>query len=174
MLIIVRILTNAVKGIALNGALLRKLIGREEQREDNEGGIVMKIERYRRLKKIFYSYGKNKAQLRILFPPCMQGVDYSKVVVKSSPGNGVENQITAYISDKERIEREVLLVDRVYDFFADERDEELAKLIDTRFRRGKPMWNASNECAVSERQAIRWMHRAYAKAEEIAVELKIL
>jgi hypothetical protein len=134
----------------------------------------MIIEHYKKLKRIFCSYGKNKAQLRVLFPPCMQGVDYSKVVVKSSHCNGVGNQIISYISDKDRIEREVLLVDRVYNFFADERDEDLAKLIDVRFRRGKTMWNACNECAVSERQAIRWMHRAYAKAEEIAVELKIL
>ena len=134
----------------------------------------MRIERYKKLKRIFCSYGKNKAQLRVLFPPCMQSVDYSRVVVKSSHCNGVETQIVSYISDKERIEREVLLVDRVYDFFADERDEELAKLIDVRFRRGRPMWDASNECAVSERQAIRWMHKAYNKAEEIAVELNIL
>jgi hypothetical protein len=127
------------------------------------------------LKKIFYSYGKNKAQLRVLFPPCcLQGVDYSKVVVKSSPGNGVENSIVSYLLDKERLEREVQLVDRVYDFFADERDEELATLIDVRFRRGKPLWKASTEQCVSERQAIRWMHKAYAKAEEIAVEMGIL
>lgn len=135
----------------------------------------MRNERYRKLKKIFYNYGKNMAQLRILFPPCMQGVDYTRIVVKSGISeNGIENTIVSYISDKERLQREVSLVDRVHDFFADERDEELANLIDTRFRRGKPLWTASAECCVSERQAIRWLNKAYKKAEEIALELNLI
>ena len=135
----------------------------------------MTIDRYKKLKRIFNSYRKNKAQLRILFPPCMQGLDYSKIRVKSSnAGTHIEDTVVSYLADKERLEREVELVDRVYYFFADERDEDLALLIDARFRCGKPMWNASNECCVSERQAIRWMHKAYAKAEEVARELNIL
>lgn len=135
----------------------------------------MRTERYKKLKRIFNNYGKNKAQLRILFPPCMQGINYSNIRVKSSNSdNSVEDTVVSYLADKGKIEKEIELVDRVHDFFADERDEELANLIDTRFRRGKPLWTASVECCVSERQAIRWMHKAYAKAEEIAIELNLI
>jgi hypothetical protein len=88
--------------------------------------------------------------------------------------NANEQIIISYLIDKERIAREIEVVDKVHDYFADDRDTELAELIDMRYRKGLPHWKASNGCFVSDRQGLRWLERAYEKAEEIASRFGII
>lgn len=134
----------------------------------------MTKERLREIKRIFNSYGRNRALLRQLDAPGIQGVSYDKIAVKTDKSkNTAEQLIITYLLDKEKLERELALVDKVYEYFADDRDIELADLIDIRFRQGKWHWQAANGVFISDRQGIRWLEKAYEKAEEIAVQLHI-
>lgn len=135
----------------------------------------MKENRLNEIKRIFNSYVRNLSQLRQLTCPAIQGVAYDKVAVKTDKTqNSFEQLIITYLVDKEKLEKEILLVDRVYEHFADDRDVELAKLIDIRFRQGKKHWQAVNGVYISDRQGLRWLDKAYAKAEELSVEMNIL
>ena len=134
----------------------------------------MTEQRLREIKRIFNSYLRNISQLRQLERPGLNGVAYDKIsVVTDKSKNTVEQLIITYLIDKEKLEREIAVVDKVYEHFADDRDEELATLIDMRFRRGNPHWKAANGCYISDRQGLRWLERAYAKAEEIGEKLHI-
>ena len=106
--------------------------------------------------------------------PDVKGVSYDKIAIMTDKSrNSVEQLMITYLIDKEKIQREISLVDRVYDHFADDRDEELAKLIDLRFRHGSKHWKAANGVYISDRQALRWLERAYEKAEEIGLQMQI-
>jgi hypothetical protein len=135
----------------------------------------MEKDKMRKIKRIFSSYKTNLLRLRQLIPPSIQGVAYDKVVVQTTKSNNANEQsIIVYLIQKEELEREIELVNKVYEYFADERDEELAHLIDVRFRQGKKHWQSANACYISDRQGIRWLERAYEKAEDIGRELHIL
>ena len=135
----------------------------------------MTEERLKEIKRIFNSYGYNVAQMEQLDRPCIKGVSYDKIAVMTDKSrNTVEQLMITYLIDKEKLEKEIALVDRVYEHFADDRDVELAELIDLRFRQGKKHWMAANGVYISERQALRWLERAYVKAEEIGIQLHIL
>ena len=132
-------------------------------------------ERLKEIKRIFNSYGRNTAQLGQLALPGIKGVAYDKIAVMTDKGsNAVEQLIFTYLIDKERLEKEIALVDKVYEYFFDDRDVELAELIDIRFRHGKPHWVAANGVYISDRQALRWLEKAYAKAEEIGLQMHLL
>lgn len=134
----------------------------------------MTEERLKGIKRIFNIYGHNVAQLRQLETPGVKGVSYDKIAVKTDKSrNTVEQLVIAYLIDKEKLEKEIALVDSVYEYFADDRDVELAELIDIRFRQGKPHWAAANGVYISDRQALRWLEKAYAKAEEIGKQMHI-
>ncbi len=134
----------------------------------------MTEERLKEIKRIFNSYGNNVAQLRQLELPVVNGVSYDKVAVKTDKSkNSVEQLMITYLIDKERLEKEIALVDRVYEHFADDRDIELAELIDIRFRQGKYHWQAVNGVYISDRQGLRWLEKAYSKAEEIANDINL-
>lgn len=129
---------------------------------------------FREIKDIFNRYKKN---IQIIEQEChntVKGVDYSKVYIPSDKSvNHVEQLMIMYLINTEKAEREVRLVDLVYDYFSSDRDIELARLIDLRFRQGKPNWLAANGVYISERQAIRWLKKAYEKAFEIGREMNI-
>ena len=130
--------------------------------------------RLHEIKRIFARYRINKSQLKQIELPGINGTSYDKIAVKTDKSkNNVEQLVITYLIEKEKIERELALVDMVYSFFADDRDEELAHLIDMRFRCGNPHWKAANGCYISDRQGLRWLERAYAKAEEIGEKLHI-
>lgn len=134
----------------------------------------MTEERLKEIKRIFNSYGHNVAQLGQLELPGVKGVSYDKIAVMTDKSrNTVEQLMITYLIDKEKLEKEIALVDRVYEHFADDRDVELAELIDIRFRQGKPHWEAANGVYISDRQALRWLEKAYAKAEEIGMQMHI-
>ena len=134
----------------------------------------MTEERLQEIRKIFERYNKNKSEYRQLVVPTISGVSYDKIaVVTDKSKNPTEQMIINYLIDKERITREIELVDKTYDFFADERNIEFAKLIDSRFRLGKHHWQAVNDCYISDRQGLRWLDRVYEKAEEIGERLHI-
>ena len=91
----------------------------------------MTEERLKEIKRIFNSYGHNVAQLGQLELPGIKGVSYDKIAVMTDKSrNTVEQLMITYLIDKEKLEKEIALVDRVYEHFADDRDEELAKLIE--------------------------------------------
>lgn len=132
----------------------------------------MTDERLKEIKRIFNTYQRNVSQLRQLRLPTLQGVAYDKVAVKTDKSkNSVEQLMITYLIDKEKLEKEIALVDRVYEHFADDRDEELAELIDIRFRRGKKHWQAANGVYISDRQGFRWLEKAYVKAEEFGLKM---
>ena len=134
----------------------------------------MTEERLKTIRKIFNSYGRNKAQLRQLSLPGLSAVAYDQPAIMTDKSkNTAEQLILTYLIDKAQLQREIELVDKVYEHFADERDEELAELIDIRFRQGRKHWQASNEVYISDRQALHWLEKAYAKAEEVAEMLHI-
>ena len=134
----------------------------------------MRDNRLKEIKRIFNSYRHNVAQLRQLEIPSIKGIAYDKIAVTSDKSaNVVEQLMITYLIDKETIEKEILLVDSVYEHFADDRDMDLAELIDIRFRQGKPHWAAANGVYISDRQALRWLEKAYAKAEEIGLQMHI-
>ena len=134
----------------------------------------MTDERLKEIKRIFNSYKRNVSQLRQLTLPTLQGVAYDKVAVKTDKSkNSFEQLVFTYLIDKEKIEKEIALVDRVYEHFADDRDEELARLIDLRFRKGEKHWQASNDVFISDRQGLHWLRRAYEKADEIALQMHL-
>ena len=130
--------------------------------------------RLKELRRIFSSYTKNKMQLRQLTAPTLSAVAYDKLAIMTDKSrNSPEQLMLTYLIDKDTLSREIELVDKVYEHFADERDEELAALIDVRFRNGKKHWQAANAVYISDRQALHWLEKAYAKAEEVAEELHI-
>lgn len=134
----------------------------------------MTEERLKEIKRIFNSYGHNVAQLGQLESPGVKGVSYDKIAVMTDKSrNTVEQLMITYLIDKEKLEKEIALVDRVYEHFADDRDVELAKLIDLRFRRGKKHWQASNGVYISDRQGLNWLKKAYEKAEIIGIQMHI-
>ncbi|MBO5480159.1 MAG: hypothetical protein J6A63_03100 [Clostridia bacterium] len=134
----------------------------------------MTEERLKEIKRIFNSYGHNVAHLGQLELPGIKGVSYDKIAVMTDKSrNTVEQLMITYLINKEKLEKEIALVDRVYEHFADDRDVELAELIDIRFRQGKPHWAAANGVYISDRQALRWLEKAYAKAEEIGMQMHI-
>lgn len=134
----------------------------------------MKEERLKEIKRIFGHYGQNLAELRQLDAPDVKSVSYDKIAVKTDKSkNTVEQLVIAYLIDKERLEKEIALVDRVYEHFADDRDRELAELIDIRFRQGEYHWQAANRIYISDRQGLRWLEKAYEKAEEIGLQMHI-
>lgn len=134
----------------------------------------MTEERLKEIKRIFGHYGQNRTQLRQLERPGIKGVSYDKIAVQTDKSqNTVEQLMITYLIDREKIEKEIALVDKVYEFFADDRDSELATLIDIRFRKGKKHWQAVNGVYISDRQGLRWLEKAYLKAEEIAIEMHI-
>ena len=134
----------------------------------------MTEERLKEIKRIFNTYGHNVAQLGQLVPPGVKGVSYDKIAVMTDKSrNTVEQLMITYLIDKEKLEKEIALVDRVYEHFADDRDVELAELINIRFRLGNPHWAAANGVYISDRQALRWLEKAYAKAEEIGMQMHI-
>ena len=130
--------------------------------------------RLREIKRIFARYRINKSQLKQIELPGINGTSYDKIAVKTDKSkNNVEQLVITYLIEKEKIERELALVDMVYSFFADDRDEELAHLIDIRFREGRPHWKAVNDCFISDRQGLRWLEKAYSKADEFGEKLHI-
>ena len=134
----------------------------------------MTEERLKTIKRIFCHYRQNKAQLKQLERPTIKSVAYDKISVQTDNSkNTTEQLIITYLIDKEKLEKEIALVDRVYEHFADDRDVELAELINIRFRRGKPHWVAANGVYISDRQALRWLEKAYVKAEEVALQMHI-
>lgn len=134
----------------------------------------MTEERLKEIKRIFNSYGDNITKLRQLEIPGTQNGSYDKISVMTDKSrNTVEQLMITYLIDKENLEKEIALVDRVYEHFADDRDAELAELIDIRFRQGKPHWAAANGVYISDRQALRWLEKAYAKAEEIGMQMRV-
>lgn len=138
-------------------------------------GNDMTDERRKAIKRIFIRYRQNATQLRQLERPGIKAVAYDKVaVVANKSSNSVEQLMITYLIDREKLEREIALVDRIYEYYADDRDVELAELIDARFRNGKLHWKAANGCYISERQGLRWLDKAYHKAEEFAVKMGIL
>lgn len=135
----------------------------------------MKEESLREIKEIFRRYRQNKQQLAGLCAPELQAVAYDKIAVKTDKSvNAQEERMLAYLQKKQRLEKEIALVDRLYDYYADERNEELAKLIDLRFRQGKYHWQAVSVLYVSDRQGFRLLDEAYKKAVSIAVQLHVL
>lgn len=134
----------------------------------------MKDERIKEIRGIFERYRKNMREYEQLVLPTLKGVNYDKIAVQTDKSNNANEQLLInFLIDKEGIEKEIQLVDKVHDFYADDRDIELAHLIDIRFRHGKKHWQAVNEVYVSDRQGIRWLERAYEKAEEIGIALHI-
>ncbi len=134
----------------------------------------MTEERLKEIKRIFNSYGHNVAQLGQLERPGVKGVSYDKIAVMTDKSRNTVEQLTiTYLIDKEKLEKEIALVDRVYDHFADDRDEELARLIDLRFRKGKKHWQASVGVFISDRQGLNWLKKAYEKADEIALQMHL-
>ena len=130
--------------------------------------------RLREIKPIFSRYRFNKSQLGQIESPSLNGTAYDKIAVKTDKSkNSVEQLVITYLIEKEKLEKEIALVDTVYCFFADDRDEELATLIDMRFRQGNPHWKAANGCYISDRQGLRWLEKAYEKAEEFGERLHI-
>ena len=81
--------------------------------------------------------------------------------------------MVAYLQQKQRLEQEIALVDRLYEYYADERNEELAKLIDLRFRQGKFHYQAVSSLYVSDRQGFRLLDEAYKKAIGLAEQLQM-
>lgn len=134
----------------------------------------MTEEHLREIKRIFGQYKQNITQLKQLTLPSIRGVSYDNIAVQTDKSKNVAEQLMiTYLIDKERLEKEIALVDRVHAYFADDRDPELASLIDIRFRQGKYHWQAVNETYVSDRQGLRWLEKAYKKAEEIGLQLHI-
>lgn len=130
--------------------------------------------RLKEIRRIFNHYTRNKARLKALSLPGLSAIAYDKPAIMTDKSVNVEEErLIDYLAEKERLEKELALVDRVYEHFADERDEELAVLIDVRFRKGKKHWQAANAVYVSDRQALHWLEKAYAKAEKVADELHI-
>lgn len=135
----------------------------------------MTKERMEKIKKIFQNYSKNVTALNQLERPGINGPTYGPFAGRSdSRRNGVEQMVIAYLIDKEKIEKEIAVVDKTYSFFADDRDVELASLIDLRYRKGCYHWQAVDGVYISDRQGIRWLEKAYEKAEEIALQLHII
>ena len=127
-----------------------------------------------KIRRIFELYRMNKSMLAQVELPGINGTAYGGVSVKTDKSkNTVEQLVITYLIEKEKLEKEVALVDMVYNFYADDRDTELATLIDLRFRRGTPHWKASNGVYISDRQGLRWLEKAYAKAEEFCDKLHI-
>lgn len=134
----------------------------------------MTEERLKEIKRIFNGYVNNVAKLKQLELPGVNGVSYDKIsVMPDKSRNTAEQLMITYLIDKEKLEKEISLVDSVYKYFADDRDVELAELIDIRFRKGKYHWQAVNGVYISDRQGIRWLERAYAKAEEIGLQMHV-
>ena len=138
-------------------------------------GINMTEERLKAIKRIFTRYRQNATQLKQLERPGLKAVAYDKVaVVTDKSSNSVEQLMITYLIDREKLEKEIALVDRIYEYYADDRDVELAELIDARFRNGNLHWKAANSCYISDRQGLRWLDKAYHKAEEFAAKMGIL
>ncbi len=134
----------------------------------------MMEERLKEIKRIFKNYERNVAHLRQIERPSITGISYDKIAVKTDKSrNSVEQLMITYLIDKEKLEKEIALVDKVYEHFADDRDEELARLIDLRFRQGKKHWQATNGVYISDRQGLNWLKKAYEKAEIFAIQMHI-
>lgn len=134
----------------------------------------MQEERLREIKEIFRRYRQNKQQLAGLSMPSLQAVAYDKIAVKTDKSvNAQEERMVAYLQQKQRLEQEIALVDRLYEYYADERNEELAKLIDLRFRQGKFHYQAVSSLYVSDRQGFRLLDEAYKKAIGLAEQLQM-
>lgn len=131
----------------------------------------MTEERVKKIKRIFNSYVLNKSLLSQVEFPTIKGVAFDNISVKGDKSkNTSEQMVIKYLVDKEKLIQEIKLVDDVYEYFADDRDIELAHLIDFRFRQGNYHWKASNDCYISERQGIRWLEKAYEKADKLLEE----
>ena len=134
----------------------------------------MTKERLKTIKRIFRSYQRNKSQLRQLVRPGLTGITYDKIVIKADASKNVpEQMIMTYLIDKDKLEREIRLVDVVYDWYADDRDRDIAALIDIRFRAGQYHHKATCGVYVSDRQGYRWLDEVYKKANELGERLKI-
>ena len=153
---------------------VKRILKKHKTKKEQKGVKSMNEERLNKIKKIFRNYKQNVVKLRNLVPPSIKGVEYDKVVVQTSKSNNaIEQMMIVYLIQKEEIERDVELVNKVYEYFADERDEELAHLIDLRFRQGRKHWKSVNSCYISERQGQRWLNKAYSKANDVGQQLHI-
>lgn len=126
------------------------------------------------IKRCFARYRKNKALLKQIGVPGESGVAYDKPLITSDKSqNSAEQMVMTFLIKREPIEREIQFVDAVYNWYADERDKEIAALIDHRFRKGESHRKASSRVYICERQGFRWLDEVYVRAEIIGEKLNI-
>ncbi len=131
-------------------------------------------ERLTYIKRCFARYRKNKAMLKQIAVPGTSGIAYDKPSVTTDKSqNSAEQMIMTFLIKREPLETEIAFVDAVYNWYADERNAEIAALIDHRFRKGESHRQASDSVYICERQGFRWLDEVYSRAEIIGEKMHV-
>lgn len=104
-------------------------------------------ERLTYIKRCFARYRKNKAMLKQIAVPGTSGIAYDKPSVTTDKSqNSAEQMIMTFLIKREPLETEIAFVDAVYNWYADERNAEIAALIDHRSVKARATVRQATAC----------------------------
>lgn len=129
----------------------------------------MKNDNFKEIGKIFRSYKDNKKKLETDYKiPVPSGVRYDKISVKKDPSiNSVEKMTVEYIAERERLFKEVFIVDEVLNYFKLEghgRERFIYSFLINRCSWVK----AEIDCHVSRTTLCYWRRDVFEKATTVA------
>ena len=124
-------------------------------------------EKERYVKQAFKNYKENKKQLRSISFDGVKTVDYSRPKVSESTFQGRENALIGYLNKKEKIERQIMIVERTIWYYELDGGEK-AKYIRFRWIKGYPLYRVAMECYIANGTAVTWGKEILSTAARVA------
>lgn len=107
------------------------------------------------VKQAFKNYKENKKRLKSLSFGNVKAVDYSRQKVSESTFQGRENALIGYLNEKEKIERQITIVDKTIWYYELDGGEK-ANYIRFRWVKGYPLYRVAMECYIANGTAVKW------------------
>lgn len=121
---------------------------------------------------VFDQYKSNKEKLKTLSFDPLRAIDYSKQTTNRQNGKGCETALAAFLDDKQKIEKQVELFNRVLEYFRME-GQGKDQYIESRYINRRKLYQISMDLYVSDRSLIRWDKEIKSVAERCADLFKL-
>lgn len=119
------------------------------------------------IKTAFKRYKENKRLFREISFDGVRGIDYTKGNTGKGARTGQENALVSYLDKKQRIEKEIALVERVLWFYELDENPKHGYII-ARWVKGKPAYRAAMDCYICESTGHLWAKEIFATASRVA------
>ena len=124
-------------------------------------------EKEKYIKKAFACYRSNKKRLMETTFDGLRGTDFERVRTANGAPKGQENALVVFLDDKQNLEKQIELVERVLEYFKIDgsgKDD----YIKARYFDGRFVYQIAMDLYTSDRTLLRWEKEIRRTAERIA------